>query len=83
MGRLVFRIHFNSPSISRGTIVGQWNISSVPRFTNIGYRNNRSTKETLDVPVVTYGQAGDFPAFYDPWGGFKAGTYSTRYHSVN
>ncbi len=28
-------------------------------------------QETLGVPVVTYGETQDFPAFYSPSSGFK------------
>ena len=28
-------------------------------------------QETLGVPVVTYGETPDFPAFYSPTSGFK------------
>jgi pseudouridine-5'-phosphate glycosidase/pseudouridine kinase len=31
------------------------------------------TQETLGVPVVTYGETQDFPAFYSPSSGFKVG----------
>jgi pseudouridine-5'-phosphate glycosidase/pseudouridine kinase len=30
-------------------------------------------QETLGVPVVTYGETQDFPAFYSPSSGFKVG----------
>ena len=30
-------------------------------------------QETLGVPVVTYGETQDFPAFYTPDSGFKVG----------
>ena len=33
------------------------------------------TQETLGVPVVTYGESQDFPAFYSPSSGFKVGIY--------
>ena len=32
-------------------------------------------QETLGVPVVTYGETQDFPAFYSPSSGFKVGIY--------
>jgi pseudouridine-5'-phosphate glycosidase len=32
-------------------------------------------QETLGVPVVTYGENQDFPAFYSPSSGFKVGVY--------
>ena len=32
-------------------------------------------QETLGVPVVTYGETQDFPAFYSPSSGFKVGVY--------
>ena len=33
------------------------------------------TQETLGVPVVTYGENQDFPAFYSRSSGFKVGAY--------
>ena len=33
------------------------------------------TQETLGIPVVTYGETQDFPAFYSPSSGFKVGVY--------
>ena len=32
-------------------------------------------QETLGVPVVTYGENQDFPAFFSPSSGFKVGVY--------
>jgi len=40
-------------------------------------------KETLGVPVVTYGQTDDFPAFYSPKSGFKVDGYPVMCHTVN
>jgi pseudouridine-5'-phosphate glycosidase len=37
-------------------------------------------QETLGVPVVTYGETQDFPAFYSPSSGFKV---RLRFSSVN
>jgi len=34
-------------------------------------------QETLGVPVVTYGETHDFPAFYSPRSGFKVGARFT------
>lgn len=33
------------------------------------------TQETLGIPVVTYGETQDFPAFYSPSSGFEVGVY--------
>ena len=35
-------------------------------------------QETLGVPVVTYGETQDFPAFYSPSSGFKVGLRFSR-----
>lgn len=37
-------------------------------------------QETLGVPVITYGETQDFPAFYTPSSGFKV---RLRFSSVN
>jgi len=35
------------------------------------------------VPVVTYGQTDDFPAFYSPKSGFKVGVYHIMYRTFD
>jgi pseudouridine-5'-phosphate glycosidase len=42
-------------------------------MSNIGDLTDQPMKETLGVPVVTYGQTDNFPAFYSPSSGFKVG----------
>jgi pseudouridylate synthase / pseudouridine kinase len=41
----------------------------------LGYPSSliRREQETLGVPVVTYGETQDFPAFYSPSSGYKVG----------
>lgn len=50
---------------------------------NAVYQTDWSTKETLGVPVVTYGQTDDFPAFYSPKSGFKVGVYHIMYRTFD
>lgn len=44
-------------------------------FAPLDYRSSviQRDQETLGVPVVTYGETQDFPAFYSPSSGFKVG----------
>ena len=35
------------------------------------------------MPVVTYGQTDDFPAFYTPKSGFKVGVHPVMRHAVD
>jgi pseudouridine-5'-phosphate glycosidase/pseudouridine kinase len=39
-------------------------------------------QETLGVPVVTFGETQDFPAFYSPSSGFKVGLRFSRVNST-
>ena len=39
-------------------------------------------QETLGVPVVTYGETHDFPAFYTPSSGYKVGLRFVRVNSA-
>ena len=50
---------------------------------NVAYQADQSAKETLGVPVVTYGRTDDFPAFYSPKSGFKVGVYPIVYRTVD
>ena len=72
IGRYIFKAYIQS-SITQ--LVRSQN-SGIPRmFAPLDYRSFviQHEQETLGVPVVTYGESQDFPAFYSPSSGFKVG----------
>ena len=53
-------------------------------FACSGYRYSlmQRAQETLGIPVVTYGETQDFPAFYSPSSGFKVGRLLYQFHNM-
>lgn len=54
-------------------------VSSVDEFA-VCRHIERSSQETLGVPVVSYAKTEDFPAFYSRRSGFKVNFYGLHLH---
>jgi pseudouridine-5'-phosphate glycosidase/pseudouridine kinase len=72
IGRYTFQAYIQS-SITQ--LVRSQNFGIPRMFAPLDYRSfvTQHEQETFGVPVVTYGETQDFPAFYSPCSGFKVG----------
>jgi hypothetical protein len=68
-------------NFSTCTLAELWSTSYVCT-SGLQFLVSQYKQETLGVPVVTYGETQDFPAFYSPSSGFKVGLRFARVNST-
>ena len=90
VGRYSFHERISSLNLLLLNFVHLQNFGIPCMFVPLGYSSFliQYEQETLGVPVVTYGETQDFPAFYSPSSGFKVrlgfiGVISTVRSSVS